>query len=72
MLVKVKTIFSGQALPWAQCLGVDDETPCPDEWVCPEGPDTKQAAKDHAGESVGHRVRVVRQAMEVYKAEEQK
>jgi len=56
--------------PWAECLGVDDDTPCPDNWQHLESRTTRDRAKQHAEARPGHRLRVVTEKVDLYQAVE--
>ena len=66
---KAKNVMSGSLHPWAECLGVADETPCPDEWSFGSSPSARYAAKKHAEFNPGHRLRVVAEKVDMYRAE---
>jgi len=66
---KATNVMSATFNPWAECLGVDDETPCPDNWQALESRETRDRAKAHAAEFPGHRLRVVVEKVDLYRAE---
>ena len=66
---KAKSVMSGSFHPWAECVGVDDETQCPLGWTRAQAPDTRDAAKRHAEQYPGHNVRVVAEKVDLYRAE---
>jgi hypothetical protein len=66
---KAKNVMSATFNPWAECLGVDDDTPCPENWGCDQGPDTRSRAKWHAEMRPGHRLRVVVEKVDLYRAD---
>lgn len=54
--------------PWAECLGIDDETPCPSSWSMPEPSSFAcDLGKRHAELFHGHRVRVVVEKVDLYR-----
>lgn len=55
--------------PWAECVGVDDQTPCPRNWSFPESRRARDEAKGHAEQFPGHRLRVVVEKVDLYRAE---
>lgn len=66
---KATNVMSASFNPWAECLGVDDETPCPDKWQRLESRTTRDFAKEHAVLNPGHRVRVVVEKVDLYRAD---
>lgn len=66
---KATNVMSAGFNPWAECIGVDDETPCPVNWQRDMGPDTRSMAKQHAERCPGHRLRVVVEKVDLYRAE---
>lgn len=68
-MTKAKNVMSGSFHPWAECLGVDDETPCPGKWEWGQGPESRGLAKQHAEAFPGHRLRVVVEKVDLYRAE---
>lgn len=66
---KAKSVMSGSFHPWAECLGVDDETPCPDLWTHASSPAARAEAKAHAESNPGHRLRVTAEKVDLYRAE---
>jgi len=61
--------MSGSFHPWAECLGVDDQTPCPELWTYSSHPSTRNEAKQHAESNPGHRLRVVAEKVDLYIAD---
>lgn len=61
--------MSGSFHPWAECVGVDDATPCPDLWTYASSPSARDKAKAHAEQFPGHRLRVVAERVDLYRAE---
>jgi len=68
-MTKATNVMSVSFQPWAECLGVDDETPCPAEWSFGQSPSARYAAKKHAEFNPGHRLRVVAEKVDLYRAE---
>lgn len=66
---KATNVMSASFNPWAECIGVDDETPCPADWSFGQSPNARTAAKEHAVAYPGHRLRVVAEKVDLYRAE---
>jgi hypothetical protein len=66
---KAKSVMSGSFHPWAECVGLDDETPCPLRWQRDQSTATRTEAKRHAEQFPGHSVRVVAEKVDLYRAE---
>ncbi len=64
---KAQNVMSANFNPWAECLGPDDETPCP--WQRDQSPVTRAEAKQHAEQHPGHRLRVVTEKVDLYRAD---
>lgn len=64
-----KRVLSGTFNPWAECVGVDDNTPCHIEWSFGESMQSRDQAKRHAEQFPGHRLRVVTEKVDLYVAE---
>jgi len=66
---KAKMEMSATFHPWAECVGVDDQTPCPIDWAFGESQQAREQAKRHAEQFPGHRLRVVVEKVDLYRAE---
>jgi hypothetical protein len=67
---KAKREMSATFNPWAECVGVADDTPCPVEWSFGESQLARDEAKRHAEKYPGHRLRVVVEKVDLYRATE--
>lgn len=65
---KAQNVMSATFEPWAECVGVDDTTPCHIEWSFGESSQTRDQAKRHAEQFPGHRLRVVTEKVDLYLA----
>lgn len=68
-MTKAKNVMSGSFHPWAECLGMDEDTPCEVAWEHQSSPNTRALAKAHAERCPGHRLRVVAEKVDLYRAE---
>lgn len=65
---KALNMMSATFEPWAECVGVDDQTPCHIEWSFGESRQARDQAKRHAEQFPGHRLRVVTEKVDLYLA----
>jgi len=65
-MAKATNVMSATFNPWAECLGPDDDTPC--IWAHVESRVARVRAKEHAVQFPGHRLRVVVEKVDLYRA----
>lgn len=67
--MKARMVMSASFEPWAECVGTDDLTPCPQGWAFPESRKARAEARGHAEQFPGHRLRVVTEKVDLYQAD---
>lgn len=68
---KAVKVFETTDQPRAECAGIDDKDGCPQDWhhdPYDSADDSRKRAMRHAEHNPGHRVRVITETREIYRA----